>query len=710
MCPAVIVRYMREPPPLPRTRKRKLNQSVKKPSRVEALEQRLEELSSRLAAVDRGHGIAEPGLQVSSAELSALTSPDQIMDEVEVTEDAAFSDSHDAGDQGSMDDDAARPEFYQTSNLNTQTPAAAQSLRNGLQDTTPATLRHDQEAIELLEQYRTQMSPFFPFVVVPADLASLDHRRQRPFLWRAVKMAALWQEGVRQARLGKRLLRDLTEAVLLKPYKDFDVVQGLLVFIAWYHWHLNQFQLNNLLGLLQSLCQTLDFGQNAKNFWNDHIENVSNDSLEQGRAYCGWYYLSSIFCNFHETPEACPQTRFFDHLCKILTHAPQQLTDQRVIALVKIEQLTQRILLFRTSREMTRQGVGNLDIVVVGFQKQIDNLRESLSLELGLDRFIQAHFHVMEMMLYKVAISDPSFQPILDHDRTMDLRGQEIFSDFFNTIETQQASTKICLELLNNCLNSITSFISNRLSHVDVYLNLTYMASFDMTYCLELCERLIMLQRVPEWKLIAVRDYLALGNTLSEEQMEDLRRLAVEANIADTSPSSRVYNEDEDIELLPAPPARLSEPMKHPFDRMVEHSKRIISLLKDGREKDKDEEVDNRVNIGIATSKQMHQNLDVTQQRGRHTALDINAMSDITGRGNRPDERPGREAPLGVAEQALAPSEVSARGRASRTTEPAVSLTGDGVSSPVPDDPTDNVGFVSSATFPQISLWPRLLR
>ncbi|RDW58301.1 hypothetical protein BP5796_12231 [Coleophoma crateriformis] len=710
MCPAVIVRYMREPPPLPRTRKRKLKQIAKKPSRVEALERRLEELSSRLAAVDSSHGIAEPLVQVSStAELSDLTSPNQISDEVEVNIDAALSDSHEMGDQGSMDDDAAQPEFYQTSDLNTQPSAAVQSKRNGLQDTTSATSRYDQEAIELLERYRTQISPLFPFVVVPTDLASLDHRRQRPFLWRAVKMAALWQEGARHARLGKRLLKDLTNAVLLRPYKDFDVVQGLLVFIAWYHWHLNEFQLNNLLGLLQSLCQSLDFGQNTRDLRNDRVENMSNDSLEQGRAYCGWYYLSSIVFNFHETPEACPQIRFFDHLCKILTHVSQRLTDQRVIALVKIEQLTQRILLSRISRETTRQIGGLLDVTVVGFQKQIDNLRDSLSPELRLGRFIQAHFHVMEMMLYKVAISDPSFQPFLDHDSTMDLRGQEILSDFLNVIETHQTSIKTRLDLLNGCLKSIKSFLTDRLSYVDIYLNLTYMASFDMAYCLELCERLIMLQGLPRWKLNAIRDYLALGVTLSEEHMEDLKRLAVETNMADTSPSSRDYNEDvnEDAELLPRPPESMSEPTKHPFERMVEHSKRISSLLKDEREKDEDAEVESCVEIGIATSKQMHQNLDVTQQRRRRAALDTNAMSDITGQGNRSDERQGIEAPLDVVEQASAPS---AHARASRTTDPAVSLIDDRVSSAIPADPTDDVDFISSATFPQISLWPRLLR
>ena len=67
--------------------------------------------------------------------------------------------------------------------------------------------------------------------------------------------------------------------------------------------------------------------------------------------------------------------------------------DQWLVALVRIERLTQSIVLMRTSREMRGQSGVPLDVVVAGFQKQIDNLIESLSTELMLDRmFSESHF------------------------------------------------------------------------------------------------------------------------------------------------------------------------------------------------------------------------------------------------------------------------------------------------------------------------------
>lgn len=111
----------------------------------------------------------------------------------------------------------------------------AQTRKEGPQDIPlqPQRVTSDQEAMTLLARYRTQMQHYFPFVIVPPELSGAENRHQRPFLWKAVKMAAVWREKTMHIRLGKRLLKDLTEAVLLRSDKSFDAVQGLLVLIAW---------------------------------------------------------------------------------------------------------------------------------------------------------------------------------------------------------------------------------------------------------------------------------------------------------------------------------------------------------------------------------------------------------------------------------------------------------------------------------------------
>ena len=227
---------------------------------MEALEHRLEKLSSRLAAVDGRHRIDESSSQsVSTANMYAPTSQDQITDGIEVIPGVAPRDTSDKGHQELIANDDIWPELQQPSTPSFQsigstplginesslpiTPGIvrhtqqsvviAQANKEAPPDVLSVASRREQEAVTLLERYRIQMQQYFPFVIVPPELSGAEGRRRRPFLWRAVRMAALWREEARHSRLGQSLLSDLTEAALLRPYKSFDVVQGFLVLIAW---------------------------------------------------------------------------------------------------------------------------------------------------------------------------------------------------------------------------------------------------------------------------------------------------------------------------------------------------------------------------------------------------------------------------------------------------------------------------------------------
>ncbi|KIM95549.1 hypothetical protein OIDMADRAFT_148682 [Oidiodendron maius Zn] len=700
---------------------------------MEALEHRLEKLSSRLAAVDGSHRIDESSTQaVSTGNMYAPTSRDQIADGIEVIPVVAPQDTSDEGHQESIAYDDAWPQLQQPSIPSLQsigsTPLGinessipimpgilrhtqqavviSQARKEGPPDVLSAASRREQEVTTLLERYRIQMQQYFPFVIVPPELTGAEARQRRPFLWRAVRMAALWREDARHSRLGQSLLSDLTEAALLRPYKSFDVVQGFLVLIAWYHWKLDKFQLTNLLGLLQSLCLSLNFGQDRSR-WKGRVQNISDDALEQGRAYLGWYYLSTIAFTMSEKPEISPQTRFFDQLCNtLLSKSPQQPMDQWLVALVRIERLTQSIVLMRTSREMRGQSGVPLDVVVAGFQKQIDNLTESLSTELMLDRFLQDHMLVMKMMLYEVAISDSSFEPLVGQDYIMNLHGEEAISGFIDTVEMQHMSIQARIDLLYSCVVTIKSFLANHLGHVDIYLKLSYIASFEMTYCLKLCKRLITLRGVPGWEANTARDRMGLDDAMFKKHIEDIERLAVEVNAARSLRSSRGDgNGDEDADLLPICSRSLKETTKHPFECMLKHLQYILSLFTSKEP----EETENSADIDITTPRAPHKVWNADQQRRLNTNLNHNAIANANGQESRSAER-NKEAETASELLAPAPSPSPARGRSGGDGEPGAPLRRNEVSPQNPTDPTESLAPLSSGVISQISLWPRLLQ
>lgn len=89
------------------------------------------------------------------------------------------------------------------------------------------------EAERLLADYREYMEPLFPFVVIPRAMSADQLRKEKPFLWKAVMMQALYTDPSRQVPLGNELLGEIVTACFLGPRKCFDLLQALEVLIAW---------------------------------------------------------------------------------------------------------------------------------------------------------------------------------------------------------------------------------------------------------------------------------------------------------------------------------------------------------------------------------------------------------------------------------------------------------------------------------------------
>lgn len=89
------------------------------------------------------------------------------------------------------------------------------------------------EAESLLSKYRSSMMSVFPFVIIPEQATSASLRSNHPFTWKALMVQACMDDGHRQQVLGKEVLQELSEALLTKPRKSLDLLQGLILFVAW---------------------------------------------------------------------------------------------------------------------------------------------------------------------------------------------------------------------------------------------------------------------------------------------------------------------------------------------------------------------------------------------------------------------------------------------------------------------------------------------
>lgn len=93
-----------------------------------------------------------------------------------------------------------------------------------------------EQADTLLELYKTDMMPHFPFIIIPPS-ASVDKLRHvKPFLFLAILSVACFHDLNTQDKLCHRFKYMVSERVLLggDDCLQLEYLQGLLIVLAWY--------------------------------------------------------------------------------------------------------------------------------------------------------------------------------------------------------------------------------------------------------------------------------------------------------------------------------------------------------------------------------------------------------------------------------------------------------------------------------------------
>jgi hypothetical protein len=181
---------------------------------------------------------------------------------------------------------------------------------------------------QLIYFFRYYMSDQFPFVIVPPGTTAEELNRQKPFLYQTVLMVAAFQYKPFQEKAAKEIWEYLGTHMIVKAEKSLDLLQGLLVLMAWlvisipahllmlemyiltvrrYHSHIH---LARRMTLMLQLANSLiiDLGLNPKSAMRS-VYNRSEGShkaypqdeapvkqlnLEECRAFLGLKYMTSV--------------------------------------------------------------------------------------------------------------------------------------------------------------------------------------------------------------------------------------------------------------------------------------------------------------------------------------------------------------------------------------------------------------------------------
>jgi hypothetical protein len=166
-------------------------------------------------------------------------------------------------------------------------------------DPVEAGVLEEQHAYRLVEEFRTSFILTFPFVVVDVDGPTL--RSKEPFLFLAILTVTAYDTPRIQYVLSGELKLQVARVVEYSR-KSLGILQGLLVYGAWYHsfYHPASQQLATILQLCVALVQELGLSKNVKvkpGKWSlaeCAILSRSKGSLAEKRAYLGSFFLNVV--------------------------------------------------------------------------------------------------------------------------------------------------------------------------------------------------------------------------------------------------------------------------------------------------------------------------------------------------------------------------------------------------------------------------------
>jgi hypothetical protein len=144
----------------------------------------------------------------------------------------------------------------------------------------------------LLDTYRI-MADFFPFIILPKECSCTELIQQRPMLMFAVLTAASYDSSRLQLALSREF-RKVIMLKIMKGEKSLDLLQALLVFVAWHHHYMDAqaISINLLLRMCVGMAGELGLGTlqlSGKN----RLQKDSIRERDAKRTYLGCYYLAT---------------------------------------------------------------------------------------------------------------------------------------------------------------------------------------------------------------------------------------------------------------------------------------------------------------------------------------------------------------------------------------------------------------------------------
>ncbi|PYI14319.1 hypothetical protein BO99DRAFT_345357 [Aspergillus violaceofuscus CBS 115571] len=379
------------------------------------------------------------------------------------------------------------------------------------------------EAEAMLHSFRTDKLACLPLLHIPSTATPADLQRDSPFLWRCI-ITTETKDAVQQALRCVDIRQTAAQITMVDCDKNLDLLQGLLVHIAWISFQ--SYPPKSIMVLYCQIATALicELGLNRPvrsdlamlpPVCNDLVPPAPKQpaprprTMNERRAVLGCFVISSVIAQFLGRMEVMRWTPHMTESVELLSTSTDSPHDATLAHLARVRLLVERIREgpWNENSSLTDIPRAPLPFYMSSLQTQLIQLRADVPSALLNSNPLIFYILQAETTLYETALIHPKPE----------------------TNDTPGVLDSWRLDHLCACLTAVRSFFDSLLTTpIRTFASFPIIQSILVAHCLVTLSRLTFAD-IPGWDTRLVRrtaDVILIADQISDmlEQVVSLRR------------------------------------------------------------------------------------------------------------------------------------------------------------------------------------------
>ncbi|KAF1928207.1 uncharacterized protein M421DRAFT_420747 [Didymella exigua CBS 183.55] len=277
-----------------------------------------------------------------------------------------------------------------------------------------------ERAETLVAMYKTDMMPHFPFVIIPPHTTAGDIRHAKPFLFLAIISVACYHDLQTQDKLYHRFKYLVSDKVLYGGDEclDLQYLQGLLIALAWNQFHGRSKNYSQYLQLAISIAVDLRLdrkpihqkpneGSKRDPIARDQYKGEANSDSAAQRAAAGIFYIASTIAKLLDKMNTFACTPFIEEGCLLLQQKAEYRTDKDLYHVVRLQQILENI---DQIAKVAHHSEADAHSSYLRVRAELEAFRVYLCSDVSDSHLLFMQFHTAKLFLYQVAFFERNLQ------------------------------------------------------------------------------------------------------------------------------------------------------------------------------------------------------------------------------------------------------------------------------------------------------------